>query len=455
MEIQMKKGLEYEFTITGTQFPGTGTAVIDGEKVLIKGAFEGQKIKARIKKIRGSKIEAKISEVLQKADYEVEAFCEQYGICGGCSAQIVPYVKQLEIKKSQVLELFETAGISDFNFCGIEGSSETYGYRNKMEYTFGDFEKDGELTLGMHVKTKHIGVVTTNCCKIVDDDFNIILSNTLEFCRKNKLNYYKVMPHEGFLRNLVIRKAKNTGEILVAIVTTSQCDFSFEELSEILSRLTYLGKLTGIVHIINDSLSDTVKVEQSKILFGRDYIYERLFELNFKIGIETFFQTNSNGAEKLYSIVEGFMENAKDKVIFDLYCGSGTIGQITSAEAKKVIGIELVEQAVRDANENAKLNEITNCNFIAGDVTEIINTIKDKPDIIILDPPRPGVHPKALEHVISFGEPEIIYVSCNPKTLVKDLLVLIEGGYSVDSLKIMDMFPHTPHVECVVKIVRK
>lgn len=451
----MKKGLEYEFTITGTQFPGTGVAMLGGEKVLIKGAFEGQTVRAKIKKIRSSKIEAKVSEVIQKADYEVESFCDQYGVCGGCSAQIVPYDKQLEIKKSQVLNLFEKAGISDFNFCGIQGSSETYGYRNKMEYTFGDFEKDGELTLGMHVKTKHIGVITTDGCKIVDDDFNIILSKTLEFCIKNELKYYRVMPHEGFLRNLVIRKAKNTGEILVAIVTTSQSDFSFEELSQILSDLKYLGNLTGVVHIINDSLSDTVKVEKSKTLFGRDYIYEKLFDLNFKIGIETFFQTNSRGAEQLYTIVQDFMGNAKDKVIFDLYCGSGTIGQITSADAKKVIGIELVEQAVRDANENAKLNKITNCNFIAGDVTEIINTIKDKPDIIILDPPRPGVHPKALQHVISFRAPEIIYVSCNPKTLVTDLLVLIEAGYKVDSLKIMDMFPHTPHVECVVKIVKK
>lgn len=450
----MKKGLEYEFTITGTEFPGSGTAVYEDEKVLIKGTFEGQKVKARITKKRGNKIEAKVLEMLQKADYEVEPFCPQYGICGGCSAQIVPYGNQLEIKKNQVLKLFEAAGISDFNFCGIEGSPEKYDYRNKMEYTFGDYEKNGALTLGMHIKNKNIGVVTTNCCKIVDDDFNMILSSVLEYCRENELQYYKVMKHEGFLRNLVIRKAKNTGEILIAIVTTSQLDFSFEKLSQILSELKYCGKLTGIIHIINDSLSDAVKVQSSKILFGRDYIFERLFHLNFKIGIETFFQTNSSGAEKLYGMVEAFMQNAKDKVVFDLYCGSGTIGQITSAEAKKVIGIEIVEQAVRDANENAKLNSLTNCSFIAGDVTEIINTIKDKPDIIILDPPRPGVHPKALEHVISFGAPEIIYVSCNPKTLVQDLLVLIEAGYRVDSLKIMDMFPHTPHVECVSKLKR-
>ncbi len=324
-----------------------------------------------------------------------------------------------------------------------------------MEFTFGDMEKGGDLTLGMHVKNRNFSIVTVDNCEIVDRDFRNILTTVVNYFNEKRLPKYRVMSHEGFLRNLVIRKAKNTGEILVNIVTTSQMEFDFKEIVDMLLKVECKGEIKGILHTINDTLSDVVQVDKLEILYGRDYIIEELLGLKFKIAPEAFFQTNSKGAEKLYSIVKDFLGDASSKVIFDLYCGTGTIGQIVAPKAKKVIGVELIEEAVKAANENAKLNGLNNCEFIAGDVAKVIKDIKQKPDIIILDPPRPGVHPVALEYVVKFEPKEIIYVSCNPKTLVDDLKYLIDNGYKLEKVKGMDMFPHTPHVECVVKIEKK
>lgn len=229
-------------------------------------------------------------------------------------------------------------------------------------------------------------------------------------------------------------------------------EFDFKEIVDMLLKVECKGEIKGILHTINDTLSDVVQVDKLEILYGRDYIIEELLGLKFKIAPEAFFQTNSKGAEKLYSIVKDFLGDASSKVVFDLYCGTGTIGQIVAPKAKKVIGVELIEEAVKAANENAKLNGLNNCEFIAGDVAKVIKDVKQKPDIIILDPPRPGVHPVALEYVVKFEPKEIIYVSCNPKTLVDDLKYLIDNGYKLEKVKGMDMFPHTPHVETVVKL---
>ncbi|AKA70591.1 23S rRNA (uracil(1939)-C(5))-methyltransferase RlmD [Clostridium scatologenes] len=448
----MKKGKEYEFYIEETQFPGTGVAVQDGTKVLIKNGIPGQKVLARITKKRKDTAEAKLLEVIENVNYAVEPSCPHFNLCGGCTTQFLPYEKQLELKHKQVLDLFHNAGIENYEFLGIETSPEEFEYRNKMEFTFGDEEKGGELTLGMHIKGKSFGIVNVDNCKIVDEDFRKILDFTVNYFRKNPFPYYRVMKREGYLRNLVIRKGKNTGEILVNLVTTSQIDFNLEEFKESLLNLNYDGELKGILHTINDSFSDVVQADEVKVLYGRDYIIEELMGLKFKIAPESFFQTNSKGAEKLYSIVKEFLGDASSKVVFDLYCGTGTIGQIVAPNAKKVLGIELIEEAVKAANENSKLNDLNNCEFIAGDVAKVIKTVTEKPDVIILDPPRPGVHPVALDYVIKFNAPDIVYVSCNPKTLVTDLKGLIEAGYKVEKVKIMDMFPHTPHVETVVKL---
>lgn len=450
----MKKGSEYEFNIVDMDFPGTGIAESDGRKVYIKNTVPGEVVKARITKKKKEYAEAKLIEVIKNVDFSCEPNCPHFNLCGGCSFQFVPYEKQLELKKNQVLKLFENAGIQGYEFLGIEGSPEEFQYRNKMEFSFGDMEKGGELSLGMHVPNKNFSIVTVESCKIVDKDFRIILNTVLSYLKKADLPYYKVMRQKGYLRNLVVRKGKNTKEILINIVTTSQQDFDYNELTEILKNIKYDGELKGILHTINDSIADVVKVDKIDVLYGRDYIYEELLGLKFKISPGSFFQTNTRGAEKLYGIVKDFLGNCSSKTVLDLYCGTGTIGQIAASSAKEVIGIELIEEAAKAANENARLNGLENCSFIAGDVAEVIKDIHTAPDAIILDPPRPGVHPKALEYVVKFNSPVIVYVSCNPKTLVNDLKYLLANGYKIDKLKIMDLFPHTPHVECVVLMSR-
>ncbi|MBN3345536.1 23S rRNA (uracil(1939)-C(5))-methyltransferase RlmD [Clostridium botulinum] len=448
----MRKGKEYEFLIEETEFPGTGVAQKDGVPVYIKGTVPGQKVLAKVTKKRREYAQAKLLEIIENIDYAIENKCPHFGQCGGCSTQYIPYEKQLQIKEEQLLKLFKSKEIKGFEFLGVEKSPEEYEYRNKMEFTFGDMEKGGDLTLGMHVKNRNFSIVTVDNCEIVDIDFRNILTTVVNYFNEKKLPKYRVMSHEGFLRNLVIRKAKNTGEILINIVTTSQMEFDFKEIVDMLLKEECKGEIKGILHTINDTLSDVVQVDKLEILYGRDYIIEELLGLKFKIAPEAFFQTNSKGAEKLYSIVKDFLGDASSKVVFDLYCGTGTIGQIVAPKAKKVIGVELIEEAVKAANENAKLNGLNNCEFIAGDVAKVIKDVKQKPDIIILDPPRPGVHPAALEYVVKFEPKEIIYVSCNPKTLVDDLKYLIDNGYKIEKVKGMDMFPHTPHVETVVKL---
>jgi 23S rRNA (uracil-5-)-methyltransferase RumA len=304
------------------------------------------------------------------------------------------------------------------------------------------------------MKGRSFSIVTADECKIVDEDFNLLLKTVLDYFRKKDFKHYKIMTREGYLRNLVIRKGKNTGELMVAIVTTSQEDFNMYELTEILKGLNYKGKLKSLLHIINDSLSDTVQADEIKVLYGEDFITEEVLGLKFKITPFSFFQTNTLGAEKLYSLVRDFMGDAENKTVFDLYCGTGTIGQIVAQKAKKVIGVELIEEAVESAKENAKLNNLNNCEFIAGDVKNVIQNLKEKPDIIILDPPRPGVHPVALDYVLKFNAKEIIYVSCNPKTLVNDLKVLLANDYKITEVIGKDMFPHTPHLESIVRLIK-
>ena len=451
----MRRGSDLSVKIEKLQFPSTGIGYAEDKKIYIKNAYPGQTVTARVKKKREDYVEAKLISVENRAEYEGEQVCSHFNVCGGCSSQTIPYEKQLEFLSEEVKDLFKDANVEIGEYLGIQGSPNQWEYRNKMEFTFGDEAKGEPLSLGMHMRGKSFGIVTVDDCKLVDEDYRKIIKLTVDYFRKTDLPYYRVMKAEGYLRHLVIRKAHNTGEIIVNLVTTTQIDFDLSEYTKLLRNESYKGNLVSVIHTENDSRSDAVIADKVNVLFGKDYIRESLLGLQFNISPFSFFQTNTKGAESLYSIVKDFMGDSKDKVVFDLYCGTGTIGQIVAPKAKKVIGIELIEEAVEAAKENAKLNGLDNCNFIAGDVAEIIKQIKDKPDIIILDPPRTGVHPKALDYVIKFNAPEIIYVSCNPKTLVNDLKVLTEKGYKVVKTKVKDMFPNTPHAETVVKLIKK
>ena len=375
--------------------------------------------------------------------------CPHREFCGGCIYQDVPYEKQLEEKEREVLRLLEAKGVTPEKIESIEGCPSAFCYRNKMEYTFGDFVKDGEMTLGMHRKKNFMSIVTVDSCQLVDPDFNIILKAVLDFSVERGYTFYHKRSHSGLLRNLIIRKGIRTGELLVNIVTTSEKGFDEERFTEILLSLTLDNNIVGILRTYCDSLADAVVPDSLKILYGRDYYMEKLLGLDFKVSAFSFFQTNVEAAERLYTEALALVDSFEGKKAFDLYCGTGTISQVLALKAKEVLGIELVEEAVGAARENAALNGLDNCRFIAGDVFKILNEVSDKPDVIVVDPPRVGIQPKALDKIISYGVKEIIYISCNPKTLAENLRYLVYYGYKCRYLKPFDNFPMTKHTECI------
>ncbi|MFR1811865.1 MAG: 23S rRNA (uracil(1939)-C(5))-methyltransferase RlmD [Terrisporobacter sp.] len=448
----MKRKDIIEFEVGSMEFGGESSTLIGKRKVKMKGGITGQKVKAIVKKARSEKAEVKLLEVVENSPIETEETCAHFGQCGGCSILSVPYEKQLEIKSEQVLKLFEEQDIRGFEFLGIEGSPDERVYRNKMEYTFGDEVKGGPLTLGMHKKGRHLDIITVDDCRLVDEDFIKVLTSTVEYFGQKELPYYRINSHQGFLRNLVVRKGVNTNQLMVNIVTTTQIDFDMTEYKDMILNLGTKAEVVSILHTINDGLADAVNCDELRVLHGRDYIEEVVLDLRFKISPFSFFQTNTKGAEKLYTIAREFVGDHEGKVLFDLYSGTGTIGQVMASAAKQVYGIELIEEAVVAANQNAKLNGLDNCEFIAGDVAKVVKNLEAKPDLIVVDPPRPGVHKDAIRDISGFGANEIIYISCNPRTLVLDLKGFEAYGYKVEKVKLMDMFPNTPHCETAVKL---
>lgn len=359
-------------------------------------------------------------------------------------------MKGLEVKR-----LLDEKGIFVKDFQGVEGSPSPFGYRNKMEYTFGDESKDGKRSLGMHKQGSFMTIITTDACKLVHEDYNKLLRIVLDYFNEKEYPFYHKKSHTGLQRNLIIRRSEKTKEILVNIVTTSQMDFDKEELVKRILECDLEGSITGIVHTINDNLADSVNCDSLNILWGNDYYMEEILGFKFKVSPFSFFQTNSEATEKLYSTVLDYMGGGYYENVFDLYCGTGTIGQIVSSRAENVVGIEIIEEAVVAANENVKINNLDNCQFIAGDVFEKLDELDKNPDLIVLDPPRAGVSKKALKKIITYHVKNIIYVSCNPKTLAENLVDLQEAGYQVERLKVFDNFPQTPHCEVIVRLERQ
>jgi 23S rRNA (uracil-5-)-methyltransferase RumA len=451
----MKKNDIIEVTINDLEFPCIGIVNFENKIVKVKNTLPGQKIKARVVRSKKDSAEAKLLEVLENAFYEQEPSCKHFNLCGGCTYQTVPYMNQLEIKAKQVKNILDEILTENYEFLPIVPSPKKTGYRNKMEFSFGDEIKEGPLTLGMHRKNSFHSIINTYECQIVDEDFRQILCQILEYFRGNSQTYYHKTTNIGFLRYLLVRKAEKTGEILINLITTSQSTLNEKEFVELILAMNLEGKVKCIAHSIFDGVADAAKADSMKVLYGNDQITEELLGLKFNISSFSFFQTNSLGAEKLYLIVRDFIGNTKDKVIFDLYSGTGTIGQILASAAKKVIGIEIVEEAVEKANENAKLNNLNNCTFIAGDVLKKIDELNDNPDIIVLDPPREGIHPKAIQKIIDYKPETFIYISCKPTSLKNDLPFFLDNGYKVTKVQCVDMFPQTPHVETVVLIEKK
>ena len=469
----MKKGQIAQGKVTHIIFPNKGVVVTDEqEKVIVKNTVPGQKVSFFVNKVKHGKAEARLLEVLEKSPLEVESPCPHFGECGGCTYQNLPYEEQLALKEAQVKKLMEDA-IKDkceYEFQGIKASPERFEYRNKMEFSFGDAFKDGPLALGMHKRGSFYDIVPVGNCQIIDEDFRLILSSTLDFFTEKHTTFYHRMKGTGYLRHLLVRKAKKTGEILIDLITTTQIDSAYtgvasqeqllEEYTSMLRALPYKGTLKGVLHTKNDSVADVVKNEGTDILWGEDFFYEELLGLRFRISPFSFFQTNSLGAEVLYTTAREFILNGdenslNEKTVYDLYSGTGTIAQMMAPVCKEVVGVEIVEEAVEAAKENAKLNGLDNCSFLAGDVLKVLDTIEQKPDYIILDPPRDGIHPKAIEKIINYGVDHMVYISCKPTSLARDLEIFLARGYQVDKICCIDQFPGSVHVETVVLLSQR
>ncbi len=511
----MKKGQMYTGIVTDVRFPNKGIVEVDvrepddtnadgtgnSEICIVKNVVKGQRVSFIVNKKKGGKCEGRLVEVLKRSSDETDPQCRYFGICGGCTYSNLPYDKQLMLKEEQVKSLLRPV-ITDLDdiFEGIKGSPVQFEYRNKMEFSFGDSSKGGELELGLHKRGSFYDILSVRDCRIVDEDYRLILEETLAYFRGKDTPYYHKISHEGWLRHLLVRKAVKTGEILVDLVTTSQTPVDtictevsiIDDWKNVMLTIESSGKLkgrfAGILHTTNDSLSDTIMNDKTDILYGEDHFYEELLELKFKISPFSFFQTNSLSAEVLYdtareyilsATAQGNVNNENDPVvgecslhnagtedeasdpdgsslhntsrgvIYDLYSGTGTIAQLLAPVADKVVGVEIVEEAVEAARENAELNGLHNCEFIAGDVLKVLDGIEDKPDMIVLDPPRDGVNPKALKKIINYGVDNILYISCKPTSLARDLEMLTACGYKPVRICAIDQFPATVHVETV------
>ena len=459
----MKKGQVYEGVIESVEFPNKGIVNVSQEdrRVIVKNGVPGQKVRFSVNKVKKGKAEGRLLEVIEKAPQEIESACPHFGQCGGCTYQNLPYEEQVKLKESQVKSMMDEAVDGDYIWEGVLESPVRSEYRNKMEFSFGDEYKDGPLALGMHKRGSFHDIVNVCDCQIVDGDYRKILACTLECARKSGLPYYHRMRHDGYFRHLLVRKAVKTEEILIDIVTASEEGFDskpkefLDKWAAALQALELSGKIVGILHTKNDSLADVVKDEGTEVLLGQDYFYEELLGLKFKITPFSFFQTNSLGAEVLYEKAREYIGDTNEKVVFDLYSGTGTIAQILAPVAKKVVGVEIVEEAVEAAKVNAKLNGLDNCTFWAGDVLKVIDELGEVPDLIMLDPPRDGVNPKALMKILNFGVDRLVYIACKPTSLARDLEMIQGRGYEVEKIACVDLFPNTVHVETVVLLSHK
>jgi 23S rRNA (uracil1939-C5)-methyltransferase len=458
VEEEMKKGQIFEGTIERVDFPNKGIVFLPEEDryVTVKNGMPGQRVRFLINKFKRGNAEGRLLEVLEQSPLETrEPVCSIFPACGGCMYQTMPYEEQMRMKEGQIRRLMDEAVQGSYVFEGVKASPKEFGYRNKMEFSFGDEYKDGPLSLGLHKKGSTYDILTAADCKLVHEDMNKILVCVLEYFRKRNVSYYRKMQHTGYLRHLLLRRGDTTGEILVNLVTTTQEEHDLQPLVDELLTLELEGRIVGILHILNDSLADVVKSDETRILYGQDFFYEKLLGLEFKITPFSFFQPNTRGAEVLYETVREYIGDIRDMTVFDLFSGTGTISQVLAPVAKEVVGVEIVEEAVEAAKENAARNGISNCKFIAGDVFQVLDQIEEKPDVIVLDPPRDGIHPKALPKILEYGVERIVYISCKMTSLARDLEMMQLAGYRVEKMTAVDQFCETVHVETVVLLSHK
>ena len=435
----------------------------------MQGAVPGDVVDIRLTKNKKDWAEGVVTDFKKYAAERTKPFCSHFGICGGCQWQMLPYKEQLKYKEQQVLDqLQRIAKIPLPSILPILGCDETDQYRNKLEYTFatrpfiapelfqgmklrGEFPESAGVG-GFHAKGMFDKIVEIDICHLQAAPTNEIRKAIVNFCLLHKIPFYDIKKQEGWLRNMQIRVA-TTGEVMVNIIV------GFENKDWLDALLQFIQNsfpaITTLLYTINEKRNDSITGLEPIAFSGKGFIYEKLENFIFKIGPKSFFQTNTKQAEKLYGVVRDFAGLQGHEIIYDLYCGTGSIGLFLSKMAQKIIGVELIEEAVQDAVENARLNEIGHATFIRGDVLEICTDtffeMYGKPDVLITDPPRAGMHAKLVEKILEIAAPKIVYVSCNPATQARDLALLSEK-YSVEKMQPVDMFPHTHHIENVVSM---
>jgi 23S rRNA (uracil1939-C5)-methyltransferase len=463
------KGNHVDLPVEKLAFGGKAVAKLDGFVIFIDRAVPGQVVRARITRKKRNYAEARVIETLsQSPDYR-SPVCPHFGTCGGCLWQDISYDAQLYWKRTHVIEcLGHIAGAGETEVGPIIASPEIFNYRNKMEFTFSDrrwllteeLERDlspeSLFALGLHVRGLFDKVFNIDKCFIQSEQTAAILREVRTWAARSGLPAYSIRSHQGFWRFLVVREAKRTGQTLVHIITSGDsCGLSSVDMLSDRLRSEF-PSISTIIHSINDKKSQVAVGDSSRVLFGPGSIEERLGELRFRVSAHSFFQTNTLGTEKLYETISRLGAFTGFEKVWDLYCGTGSIGLYIASRVQSVVGIELVEEAVHDARENCRINDIRNCSFLSGDLKDVVGKVSQmgRPDVVVVDPPRAGMHPKVVKALLEVLPPRIIAVSCNPASLARDAAFLLDA-YEIKEVQPIDLFPHTPHLECVVRFDKK
>ncbi len=462
----IKKGMDVELEIESLAFGGMGVSRINEKVTFVKNAIPGQTVTARITKKRTSYLEARSLEVLTESPHFVPVKCEHFADCGGCTFQNLDYEQQVSAKELQVKDVFRRiGGFKDVDCDSIVKCEEIFHYRNKMEFTFSnqeyvpESEKEREpsnFALGLHAPGRWDKILNINECHIQTKIANEILTTIKELTKD--LEPYNIREHTGFLRNVIIRVAANTDEIMVNIVTSRDDPDLLSPVSHTL--ITQFPNITSIVNNITARKSGVSMGEHQVVLHGKEYIIEKLGDYEFMISADSFFQTNTKQAEKLYDIILEESQLTGSEIVYDLFCGTGSISLFLSKHAKMVYGFELVTSAVQDAMQNAIHNKVKNAWFFGGNLENLFHKNSEAkelelPDVVVVDPPRAGLHTKTIEDILEKSPKRIVYVSCNPASQARDVALLCNERYKLVKLRPVDMFPHTPHVENVASLIRK
>jgi 23S rRNA (uracil1939-C5)-methyltransferase len=468
--MEMKRGDEIRLKVDDAAFEGRSVGRVEGFVVFVEGAVPGDVVTARILRVKKNYAEAKVVVVEEPSPFRVQPRCRHFGVCGGCRWQHVDYQVQLRFKQQHVVDAFERiGGFRDLPILPIIGSDEIYFYRNKMEFSFSDQRwlennsepetRNSELFLGLHVPQRYDKVLEIAECHLQSDVSNRILEFVRMYARRRNLPAYSSKRNEGYLRFLVVRQSRRRREILVNLVTYDDRPEVMKEFVEELRGA--VPEITTIVNTINSRKAQVAYGDREVVCFGDGVIHEKLGSHVFTISASSFFQTNTAQAERLYEVAKSFADLKGNESVWDLYSGTGSIALFVSDAAKEVVGIESVASSVKDAQRNAEANGVRNCTFLLGDLKEKLTSETDwmarhpKPEVMIIDPPRTGMHPKVVEEIIALAPSRIVYVSCNPATQARDVKALCAERYDLAKLQPLDLFPHTYHVENVAQLLRR